>query len=53
MGYPGIARFHIWSPKFDADIKLYVKNYDMCQDSANMSLTSGLRQWECQGRPWF
>ena len=37
-----LARSHIWRPKMDADIELYVRNCGMCQDSANMPQASAL-----------
>ena len=57
--HPGIsrmkslARSHIWWPKMDADIELFVRNCDMCQDSANMPQASALHPWEWPGRLWF
>ena len=57
--HPGISRMkslapsHIWWPKMDADIELFVRNCGMGQDSANMPQASALHPWEWPGRPWF
>ena len=48
-----LARSHIWWPKMDADIELFVRNFGMCQDSANMLQAGALHPWEWSGRPWF
>ena len=57
--HPGIsrmkslARSHIWWPKMDANIELFVRNCGMCEDSANMPQVSSLHPWEWPARPWF
>ena len=57
--HPGIsrmkslARSHIWWPKMDAEIELFVRNCGICQDSANMPQASALHPWEWTGRHWF
>ena len=48
-----LARSHIWCPKMDADIELFVRNCEMCQDSANMPQAGALHPWEWPKRPWF